>query len=507
MAEAIRTRPNPPTRGSLVAHLSDLVKTRAGHPAALYGADVWTYGRIWDTAAGLATYLLSRPSNGPVGRIGLVGANHPLYLAGYLGILRAGGIAVPLNHFLLPAELAKLARFADLGCCLLGSVSIEQEEAIRGVCDTKALNTIAPRSGMPAVRVPLASESMILLTSGSTGDPKGVVHSHRSLMQAVQEMQAEHPFSPDEVAVAFLPFFASLQEHALPVLLSGGTLDVLPRFDPEAVARSCARATSFDAVPTIMARLLDHGDFDALSHLRWVMFASEVMPPSVLEWWWSAIPSVKTYQFYGMTELLTISHANHQLLKADPSTVGVPFRTAAVEVLDDSGNSAPPLVDGEIVCRSPAGMSGYFRDATATMAAFTPLGSIRTGDLGHIDEAGRIHLTGRLKDIIISGGLNVSPAEIEAVAAAHPDVAFAAVVGIPDLRWGETPVVVVVPKQDRTVSARDLLSFCRRRLSGFKRPSGVAVVPEIPTTGIGKAAKRELRIAILAGHLNVERAD
>jgi acyl-CoA synthetase (AMP-forming)/AMP-acid ligase II len=131
---------------------------------------------------------------------------------------------------------------------------------------------------------------------------------------------------------------------------------------------------------------------------------------------------------------------------------------------------------------------------------------MRTGDLGRWDEKGRLHLTGRLKDVIITGGMNVAPVEIEAVACSHPDVMSAAVVGIPDVRWGETPVVVAVTRNGSAMAAAELLAFCRGELASFKRPTGAAVVDDLPLTGIGKLAKNELRESILRGELRLVRS-
>jgi acyl-CoA synthetase (AMP-forming)/AMP-acid ligase II len=152
-------------------------------------------------------------------------------------------------------------------------------------------------------------------------------------------------------------------------------------------------------------------------------------------------------------------------------------------------------------------MAGYYADEAATAAALTPDGAVRTGDAGRIDERGRVFLTGRLKDLIISGGLNVAPAEIEAVACEHPGILTAVVVGIPDERWGETPVVVAVPTRDNGVAARDVLQHCRRELTSFKRPSAAALVDVLPATGIGKSAKAEIRRQILDGEIALVRAD
>jgi acyl-CoA synthetase (AMP-forming)/AMP-acid ligase II len=245
-----------------------------------------------------------------------------------------------------------------------------------------------------------------------------------------------------------------------------------------------------------MARLLDQAPHDDLARLHWVSFASEPMPVSLLRRWWDALPGVATYQFYGMTELVPATVASDRLQREEPATVGVPFPTSRLSVLE-----------GELVCRSPAQMLGYHGDEEGTAAAMTADGAIRTGDIGRIDERGRVFLTGRLKDLIISGGLNVAPAEIEAVACAHPGVLTAVVVGIPDDRWGETPVVVAVPARDNGLAASDVLHHCRRELTSFKRPSAAALVDVLPATGIGKSAKAVIRRQILDGEIDLVRAD
>jgi acyl-CoA synthetase (AMP-forming)/AMP-acid ligase II len=203
-----------------------------------------------------------------------------------------------------------------------------------------------------------------------------------------------------------------------------------------------------------------------------------------------------------MTEVLPMTFAPDALLRVEPATVGVPFPTSRLHVLGVDGAEIADGSDGEIVCHSPAMMLGYDGDAEATQAAMTRDGSMLTGDLGRIDELGRFFLTGRLKDIIISGGLNIAPAEIEAVACLHPGVAAAAVVGIPDPRWGETPVVVAVPRGN-TIDASEVLLHCRRQLVSFKRPSAAALIDTLPSTGIGKSAKSVIRQQILDGAISL----
>lgn len=289
-------------------------------------------------------------------------------------------------------------------------------------------------------------------------------------------------------------------------MFAGGAVDVLPRYDPEAVSRASGRGTTSDAVPTVIARLLESADHAALKRLCWIMFASEPMPAAVLERWWECVPGAKTYQFYGMTELLTVTQASHDVLVQEPRAVGVPFPSSAVRVVGQDGMEQPLGEEGEILCRSPAVMQEYFRDERATASALTEDGAMRTGDLGMFDDSGRLHLTGRLKDIIISGGCAIAPGEIEAVACSHPAVAEAMVVLIPDSRWGETPVVVAAPRSGSRLTAGELLGHCRGRLARFKCPSAAAVTHELPTTGIGKAKKVPIREAIQRGELELERA-
>jgi fatty-acyl-CoA synthase len=425
----------------------------------------------------------------------IVGANEPAYLAAYFGVLRAGGVAVPLNAMLGVPELREQAEHVGAIGTIAGDVDPATREALAGW----DLRDLPVHGTGPLPRPAPESPACIFLTSGSTGRPKGVVHTQSSLLHMALQFASVLPFGPDERSIAFLPFFASA-EQVLPVLCTGGSLDVLPGFDPERIARAARQASSFDAVPTVMARLLDRAPLEDLGRLRWVSFASEPMPASLLRRWWEALPGVATYQFYGMTELVPVTVASDALQREEPASVGVPFPTARLSVIG-GGDS------GELACHSPAQMLGYHGDEEATAAAMTADGAIRTGDLGRIDERGRVFLTGRLKDLIISGGLNVAPAEIEAVACEHPGILTAVVVGIPDERWGETPVVVAVPARDNCVAAHDVLHHCRRKLTSFKRPSAAALVDVLPATGIGKSAKTVIRQRILDGEIDLVRAD
>jgi acyl-CoA synthetase (AMP-forming)/AMP-acid ligase II len=486
--------------------LAQVVCAQPGRAALRFGPSTWTYSELWQGAARMAAAICDLPGYEPGCRIGLVGSNSPAYLAAYLGAIRAHAVVVPLNDRLDAQELHTQLEFVEAISCLIGAGDSGEGLALGDGLPTYALADLQPTNAAPFEPPDPDAPAVILLTSGSTGRPKGVVHSQRTLLHAALQMAIALPYGRTDVSIAFLPFFASMQEQVLPTLVSGGTLDVLEQFSVAEVCDACVRARSFDAVPTIMARLLDEGDHAELGRLQWVSFASEPMPPSLLQRWWDAFPTLQTFEFYGMTELLTITHATPELLADDPRTVGVAFPTSQVAIVDSDLRPVPPGVEGQVTCSSPARMLGYWNDAPATELALTADGAIRTGDIGTLDAAGSLHLTGRLKDLIISGGLNIAPAEIETVACMHPRVAAAAVVGIPDPRWGETPVIVAVPARGETLSEEEVLAHCRAKLASFKRPSAAVVVASLPVTGIGKSAKNELRQAILSGALELVRA-
>lgn len=489
---------------SVPGWIEAVVRAQPARPAILEGSRVCSYAELWDLSGRVARGLRRQAAFRPGANVGLLGPNSLEFVVSFLAVLRAGGVVVPLNDRLPAEELGQQLDFVDaVGCVALG----DRKPAISGTAPVWLIEDLSASTGSSSSACEADSRAIVLLTSGSTGSPKGVVHSHATFFLAALQVAMALPFSRDDVSLAFLPFFASIPEQIAPALLTGGAVNVLPGFDPERVAEESRRATCFDAVPTILSRLLTAGDVESLRRLRWISFASEPMPPSLLERWQDELPDVRTHQFYGMTEMLTISHAAPGLLARDRSTVGSPFPLSRVEVVGTDLSPLPVGEEGEVTCLNPARMTGYLNDPEASRAALTADGAMRTGDLGCFDEDGNLHLTGRLKDLIISGGMNVAPAEIEAVASRHPEVAGVAVVGIPDQRWGETPVVVAVAARDGGLTAEALLRHCRGLLIGFKRPSAAAIVDALPQTGIGKSAKGRLRDAILAGELEIVRAE
>lgn len=484
---------------TIVSTIDAVARSRPSSPAVVEERMTWTYAELWSRAEEYARVVRTRgvQQGQPVG---IIGQNAARYVAAYLGVLRAGCAIVPVSTMLDARSVREQLDLVGVRTVIVGQVSEEVRDTLEDGFEVVELAD--PGHADYATRLPVilpSATGSFMLTSGSTGRPKGVEHTHESLLHAVSQMARAFPFAETDRAVVFLPMYTCIPEGVLPVLCRGGSLEVLPGFDVDRVADACTRATTFDAVPTVLSRLLENAPLHKLADLRWILFASEPMPVPLLEAWWEELPTVETHQFYGMTELLTITAASHELLRAVPQTVGRAFPGTRLRLGPLDGHDAA----GEILASSPSRMLRYYGDPATTTQALTAQGELRTGDLGRLDDSGHLFLTGRLKDIIITGGLNVAPAEIEEVAYTHGGVQEVMVVGVPSERWGETPVVVAVPKPDHEVTAQALLDYCRSTLAGFKRPSAAALVPSLPTTGIGKGDKAMIRKLIADGEINL----
>lgn len=493
----------------ILARIEEVATQRPDARVLIEGGRELTYADFWRQTGEVAVRLLGM-GVGFGERVAIVGPNSSEYLTAYFGILRAGAVVVPLNGLLSRAELADQLVFADTWGCVDVGVDDETRQALESAARVVGKEVLDPDPSAARVELPVvppSAEAAVLMSSGSTGGgPKGVVHTHASIWSATRQLVGSFPWAADDATIAFLPMFTAMGEQILPALAVGAAIVPVRGFDVAEICKACEFATTMDIIPTLMARLLEGGDHEALNSLRWLMFASEPMPVTLLEAWWRELPDVATYQFYGMTEMLPLAFATPELMRQAPGSVGEAFTDSDLRVLGADGLPVAAGEVGEVACTNLGRMAGYFRDPAATDSVVIGEHGMRTGDLGYLDDRGRLFLTGRIKDIIISGGMNLAPAEIEGVAAQHEGVLVAAVIGVPDERWGETPVVIAVPRPGQRVEAEELLAFCRSRLSGYKRPSAAAIVPDLPSTGIGKVAKRQLRRAVDEGEIRLVRA-
>ena len=437
------------------------------------------------------------------------------YAAVFLGALRAGIAVAPLAPASTAASIATMV--ADAGATLL-FVDASVAKALEPVRDRIAAQWIAlddaaarrsfqnwllEAGTLPAAVVaePDAPFNLIY-SSGTTGTPKGIVQSN--LMRWRQwQRAAAYDYKPDSVTIVATPLYSNTTLVSfLPTLAVGGTVVLMPKFDTTGFLELAQkhRATTAMLVPVQYSRIMALPDFDRydLSSFRAKFCTSAPFAASlkadILKRW----PG-RLIEYYGMTEgggtcVLEASKYPDKL-----HTVGCPAPGHDIRLIDDQGRELPPGSTGEIVGHSEGIMTGYYNQPAKTAEAewydSTGRRFIRTGDIGRFDEDGFLILMDRKKDMIISGGFNVYPSDLEAVLRGHADVAEAAVVGVPSERWGETPVAFVVPKRQDPQLPKMLLEWTNSQLGKTQRLAAIELVESLPRSAIGKVLKRELRDA------------
>ena len=449
---------------------------------------------------------------GPEDRVILCGSNSLDFVIAYLGILRAGCVAVPAGVALTESELRHLVEDSSAVCALAQGDALDRLMSIADN-DTSLRMVVAleeeEASGAPSLRQaisqgePLEPENaggddvvMLAYTSGTTGRPKGVPLSHANLLSSIRAVMRAWRWDANDVLVHALPFS---HQHGLSgvhaTLLSGSRAVVHSKFDPE---RLCAaieseRATVLFAVPAIYEQLaawegIEDADF---SSLRLAVSGSSALSPALARKV-SSLLGQDVLERYGSTESgLNVSNPYDGPRKV--GTVGLPLPGTELAIVDDEGHCLSPGDDGEIVLRGPQVFSGYWDLPDATRDNFYPGGWFRTGDVGRVDpDDGYLTITGRLKEMIISGGSNVYPREVELVLEEHATVDKAAVVGVPSERWGEEVVAFVVPARDGEVDDEELTAHVRQHLSAYKCPKRFFTIDRLPRNEMGKVLRDEL---------------
>jgi long-chain acyl-CoA synthetase len=443
--------------------------------------------------------------------------------AGYWG----GMVPVPINHRLAPAEVSALVE--DAGCrtlfvdtalaALLGSPVMEQWRGIVVTMEVGAgLNggdvwSDTVKAAAPLVLHPGREEddALLLYTGGTTGRGKGVRLSHRSILgNALQLANFMRP-GPEDVYLHAAPMFHSTDLKSTVISLFGGGHVYLPEFSAAGVLRAAERhmVTILSLVPTMVARVLDDARpaDHLLSALRLISYGSSPMDQGVLLRAMAAFPGVGFHQCYGLTEtspfLAILDEAAHcraikdgrpDLLRA----AGRPLPLTEFRFLNEKGLEVAPGEVGEISVRGPQLASGYLNRPEDDIAAWRD-GWFLTGDIGRLDHDGLLHVLGRRKEMVITGGENVYTREVEEALLLHPQIAEAAVVGVPDPRFGEALLAVLVPVAGAPPPEPDaVIAFCRDHLGGFKIPRRYRFVTELPRTSLGKVRKREIVAQLLS---------
>ena len=479
---------------------------------ALDGLTV-SYARLNELSARVAA-LLRAKAVGAGDRVGIMLPNVPEFAVTYYGVLRAGCVVVPMNPLLKGREVnfylsdpeAKLlfawhdfAEAAEEGAREAGAEAI----IVAPGDFEEQLNTVEP--AFDVVERDPSDTAVILYTSGTTGTPKGAELTHANLEHNAQVMTNLASIVPDDVLLGALPLFHAFgQTCALNgAIANGAALSMIPRFDPgralEIIGRD--RVTIFEGVPTMFTGMLHHPDkerFD-VSSLRLCVSGGSAMPVEVMRGFEETF-GCKVLEGYGLSETSPVASFNHPDRERKPGTIGQPVMDVEMKVVDDEGNEVAQGEVGEIVIRGKNVMKGYWRRDDATAEAIRD-SWFHTGDVGRVDADGYFSIVDRKKELIIRGGYNVYPREIEEVLYEHPAVREAAVVGIPDERMGEEVGAAVVLKPGQELSESELRDYLKGQLAAYKYPRRVWFLDELPKGPTGKILKREITLpaAVQAG--------
>ena len=494
--------------GDIIRHNSQVLGSKA---AVIQESTRLSYGEL-NQRANRLVHGLRKLGVQKGDRVAFLSRNDYRFVELYFGLPKIGAIFIPLNFWATGNDLAMILNQSRAKVLIVAPEFVDAIEAILPGLPTvehvirlgeSASNGMIPYEHLvsdypnhePDEELDPDEDILILYTSGSTGKPKGAVYTHRSLIYAAMVMAVELGLRETDTTLHFLPVFSSNLEHLLPTTLAGATHVIMQKFDAAAVWETVARerVTHFDAVPTIMRLLLQCPgltQFD-LGSMRLVTYASEPMPASTITKWLKTLPHVQAVQFYGMIEFLCMTVQKSHEHMSHMGTVGKPMLGTDLRIVDDDGRDVPPDTVGEVVGRSLCAMHGYWEQPDLTRKAIRD-GWMYSGDLGKVDKDGFLTLVGRKKNIILSAGMTIAPAEIEEVLYRHHAVAEVAVIGRPDTQWGEAVHAVVALRAGEEVTAEELVRFCADHLAGYKKPRSVAFLPSLPKTGIGKIDRSEL---------------
>jgi fatty-acyl-CoA synthase len=496
--------------------LSDLIERNAAFTpekaAIIFNGERLTYAALHARIEGTARALKAEFGISRGDRVAILSLNRPDYIVLLYACARLGAMLVPLNWRLAVAEQLFILSDASVKVLVLEQAfaevltPLEQRAPGTGIVGLDfspprgiafdALLTGARGDGRNPhtdLRCPL----LIVYTSGTTGRPKGAVLRQEALLWNGVMSQHMHGLGCGDHVLTVLPFFhvGGLNIQTTPALHQGATVTIHPRFTPDATLATIARdrPTLTVLVPATMQALIEHPDWATtdLSSLKAVSTGSTIVPPHLIESF--VARGVPVLQVYGSTETCPV--AIYTRLGGDLSRVGstgLPGLCCEAAVIDDAGNELPPGTPGEIAVRGPNVFHEYWGNQQATREALHD-GWYRTGDLGQRDGDGYFWVHDRKKNLIISGGENIYPAEVERVLLEHPDVAECGVIGKPDPKWDEVPIAYVIRRSERRVEAQELRAHVLKQLARFKVPRDIIFVDDLPRTALGKVQHFMLR--------------
>ncbi len=495
--------------------------------AVVFGDMRFSYAQINGAANQVANGLAAAGIQ-PGDKVALSCPNLPYFPIVYYGILKAGAAVVPLNVLLKRREIAYHLADSDAKAylCFQGTPELPMgEEGWAGFnevdgCEHFWMMTADPAGASPiegtqtlgqlmgpqppvfdTVQTDAQDTAVILYTSGTTGMPKGAELSHSNIVMNAFVVRELFQPRDDDVQLVTLPLFHSFGQT---VQMNGGflgghTLVLIPRFDPEAVFNAFEKenVTLFCGVPTMYWALLHYPgaekfDLEKIANtLRLGVSGGAAMPVEVMKQF-SQKYKVKILEGYGLSETSPVASFSRMDMPHKPGSIGVPVWGVEMRVVDENMNDLPAGEPGEIVMRGHNVMKGYYNKPEANEEAFRG-GWFHTGDVATKDEDGYYYIVDRIKDMIIRGGFNVYPREIEEIMITHPAVSLVAVIGVPDDQYGQEIKAYVVLKEGHTAEPAELVAWCKENMAAYKYPRIVEIRESLPMTATGKILKRELR--------------
>ena len=485
--------------GSMPDWLHERARLSPGATAVVAGKTAVSFAALEARAAALANRL--RAEGVRRGKIvAVLAANGLPFAEAVHAVPRAGGVLMPLNLRLADAELAWQLRDAGAGLLLSDAANADRAARLaRETAETACILLEDGGQGEAASEAPppfdLAAVHSVVYTSGTSGKPKGAQLTYGNHLWSATASALNLGIRRDDRWLACLPLF---HVGGLAILLRSAIYGIPAllheAFDPARVNRAIDEegVTIVSVVANMLQRMLDErGGRPFPASLRCILLGGGPAPEPLLRR--CAAVNAPAVQTYGLTEAASqVSTLSPEDALRKPGSAGKPLFGTELRILDEAGRDCPPGVAGEIAVRGPTVTPGYLDDPAATAAALRD-GWLHTGDAGYVDPEGYLYVLDRRDDLIVSGGENVYPAEVEAVLASHPEVAEAGVFAVDDERWGRAPAAAVVLRPGAAVTAEALIGFCRERLARYKAPVRVHVVQALPRNASGKLLRRELR--------------
>jgi long-chain acyl-CoA synthetase len=497
---------------NLATILRESARSTPDKPLVQFADRSWTYAEVDDISGRVASSLLESGLR-PGETVAVQLPNVPQFLFAYFGVLKAGLVMMPLNPLLRAPEIAYHLADSDAAALVtFDAYSAEALTAVRELGDrptwvvgsppegTRSFDELYRSADTTEIADTNADDTAVLLyTSGTTGRPKGAELTHFQMFMACTVGGETFGYRPDDVSLLVLPMFHvfGLSSTLNVAVRYGGSVVLVPRFEAPAVldALERHRCTVFCGVPTMYVALL-HADTTGrdLSALRVGVSGGASIPGEVIRGFEEKFPGVVVLEGYGLSETVALATFNQSAEQRRVLSIGRPMWGVDIRVFDDADRELPPGEEnvGEIVIRGHNVMKGYYKKPEATADAMRG-GWFRTGDLAYRDADGFLFIVDRKKDLVIRGGFNVYPREVEEVLYQHAAVAEAAVVGTPDERLGEEVVAYVTVRDGATAEPTELVEFCKQRLAAYKYPRVVHILDELPRNATGKVLKTELR--------------